>query len=45
MSRKKEEVKRFKRGERSLDSCSPEVCVDIPVVGGGGYLFVPSACL
>ena len=30
---------------RGRDNCSPEICVDILVVGDEGYLVVPSACL
>ena len=40
-----EDEKSFKPGGRGRDSCSPEVCVDIPVVDGEGYLVVLSACL
>jgi len=43
--RKEEEGKGLSRGGRGCDGCSPKVCVDIPVVGGEGYLVVPSACL
>ena len=41
-----EEVNGFKRGGKGRDSCSPEICVDILVVDGAGYLVVSSgACL